>query len=167
MTRFLRCVVLSKRQRRLTPLPFARFLVELVKAEWGCERVAVLWCCPKSLYNHLWPEVQIWDRRADARRYAGPFPIIAHPPCGPWGKFKRQSKEGKEHGIIAMEFVHKWGGVVEHPLGSSLFRDFGRGGRIVKLNQGDYGHPALKPTILYVVDRQLREELEKSALKPE
>jgi len=87
----------------------------------------------------------------DANKYSGPHPIIAHPPCGPWGKFKAVSKESKEDGVKAMELVHRWGGVVEQPVGSSLFREHGDGRRVEVVNQFDFGHMALKPTMLYWV----------------
>jgi hypothetical protein len=48
-----------------------------------------------------------------------------------------------------MEFVHRYGGVVEHPIGSALFAVHGRGGWIEKVNQHEFAHPALKPTLLY------------------
>ena len=145
-----KCEQLSHRQRRQTPLPFCRYLLARVQAMFPeAQRVAVLWCCPWSLYGQLYPAVQTWTARNNARRYPGPFPVICHPPCGPWGKFSWKSRESKEHGILAMEFVHRWGGVVEQPLGSQLFKLHGRGGTVEKVNQGDYGHQAQKATLLY------------------
>lgn len=146
------CEKLSRRQRCLTPLPFARYLVERVLALHSAERVAVLWTAPRTLYGELWPLVDCWQEKRDARRYAGPWPVICHPPCGPWGRFSWKCKrQSKEHGILAIEFVHRWGGVVEQPVGSQLFDLHGRGGSIEVVNQGDYGHQALKPTLLYLV----------------
>jgi hypothetical protein len=53
--------------------------------------------------------------------------------------------------------VRTWGGVLEHPLGSSILRDPSRGsldlwgGRIILVDQHRFGHKALKPTLLYFV----------------
>lgn len=33
------------------------------------------------------PCIDPWDEARDARQYAGPWPVIAHPPCQRWGKF--------------------------------------------------------------------------------
>ena len=144
---------LSSRQRKLTPLPFCRYLVDRVLSIRPSDKVGVLWVHRTSLYWRLWPKVEIWGVGRDARRYDGPWPVICHPPCGPWGVFKGMCfRESKEHGVKAMELVHRWGGIVEQPVGSSLFREHGAGGKIEKVNQGDYGHLGQKATLLYVVE---------------
>ncbi len=142
---------LSHRQRKATPLWFASMLLRRVRRVYGVQTVACLWVAPDSVYKGL-RGTDCWDEDRDARRYAGPGPIIAHPPCGPWGKLAWSSRESKDDGARAMELVHRWGGVVEQPLGSQLFRLHGdERGVIEAVNQGDYGHAALKPTLLYWV----------------
>ena len=67
----------------------------------------------------------------------------------------------KELGPWAIEQVRKWGGVLEHPAGSRLFRHCGCavpdgfadewGGQSILIDQFDFGHVAHKNTILYIV----------------
>jgi hypothetical protein len=101
---------------------------------------------------------------SDARDYDGPHPVVAHPPCGPWGRFAWHYKGGEgaaSCGPRAIEQVRTWGGVLEHPEHSRLWIACGLpvpgdepdewGGRTVTVRQCDWGHPAAKPTWLYVV----------------
>lgn len=160
MNRQLRkCESLSRAQRALTPLPFARLLVQRVRLLTGAQRIAVLWTHSSSFYQMLWPGVECWGPGKDANKYAGPWPIIAHPPCGPWGKYRSHCRQSRADGIRAMELVHRWGGVVEQPVGSSLFREYGGAGWITEVNQGDWGHRALKPTLLYWVNEPTGPEI--------
>lgn len=146
------CEQLSHRQRAATPVPFALYLLAGVRSRHYSDRVAVLWVQKRSNYNKLWPWVQLWTAGMDANTYDGPWPVIAHPPCGPWGNFKGMCfKQSKHHGIMAMKLVHRYGGVVEQPLGSSLFREHGDGRDLQVVDQGDYGHVARKRTLLYWV----------------
>ena len=131
--------------------------------------------------------VDPWDEARDARSYAGPWPVVAHPPCQRWGKMwfgqpltvKRtgiRKKKGDDGGCFAaaLASTRKWGGVIEHPWQSHAWPHFGltvppRAGGWVKadefggwtccVEQGRYGHYARKPTMLYVVGRY-RPELE-------
>ncbi len=149
------CQNLSRYQRELTPLPFARYLLGRVLALCPAERVAVLWVSRRTRYGWLYPAVDLWGTRRDARTYAGPWPVIAHPPCGPWGKLKWNSRQDKQAGIIAIDLVHRWGGVIEQPVGSTLFAEHGREGALIeRVNQGDFGHAAEKATLLYFATPQ-------------
>jgi hypothetical protein len=100
----------------------------------------------------------------DAQSYDGPHPVIAHPPCGPWGRFYWNYKGGegaKACGPRAVEQVRAHGGVLEHPSASKLWKhcelpvpgqDPDRfGGWTLLVNQCDWGHKARKPTWLYIV----------------
>ena len=79
-----------------------------------------------------------WDEERDARKYAGPHPVIAHPPCQRWGKMWAGSplviartgvrkKKGDDGGCFeaALDAVRRYGGVIEHPWGSHAWTHFG------------------------------------------
>lgn len=138
--------------RILTPPAFAAWLLARVRWEFGVQTVAALYVALRGPYVRQ-ANVEAWPAVAEA--YPGPHPIIAHPPCGPWGPCrplcKRQTRQG---GLDAIELVHRWGGVVEQPIRSRLFREHGRrGGRIEVVDQADWGFPYTKETQLYWVGR--------------
>lgn len=103
------------------------------------------------------------EGEADAKTYAGPHPVIAHPPCGPWGRFRWRYRGGEGDalcGVLAVHAVQRFGGVLEHPANSFLWPTLGlpapgevdsQGGVTLVVNQTDFGHRALKPTWLYCV----------------
>lgn len=58
----------------------------------------------------------------DAKAYDGPWPIVAHPPCGPWGQLRHLCRlQDPTCGPRAVEQVRRWGGVLEHPAHSKLW----------------------------------------------
>lgn len=126
-------------------------------------------------------DVDPWDEARDARRYVGPHPAIAHPPCQRWGRFwhgstrkPHQFELGADGNCFAsaLAAVNTFGGVIEHPADSHAWATFSiprppRGGGWVPAGvdrwtccvyQGQYGHLAGKPTWLYV-SGLLREQL--------
>jgi hypothetical protein len=134
--------------------------------------IAALFVETNGVYFGL-ADVQPWDKNADARKYDGPFPVVAHPPCERWGRYWsggpsagiRRTK-GADGGCFASALVavRRFGGVLEHPEASHAWREFGlrtppkSGGWIVAdefggwtccVEQGHYGHPARKATWLY------------------
>lgn len=125
--------------------------------------VAALYIDPRGPYPKL-SGVDCWDETRDARNYTGPWPVVAHPPCGPWGKLAFVSLENaviKALAPRAVEQVRAYGGVLEHPLGSHLFGHCGMpkpgelpdrfGGITIEISQCEWGHPARKRTLLYLV----------------
>lgn len=133
---------MSHRQREATPLPFAMYLVETVRAATGSYEVAALWTMKGSIYESI-DGVHCYGVDQDATLYCGPWPVICHPPCGPWGRYKHRSRQARADGIIAIELADRYFGVVEQPASSGLFG----GGQ--RCNQSDYGHKAEKATRLY------------------
>ena len=134
--------------------------------------IAALYVETNGAYFGL-PGVEPWDEARDARRYAGPHPVVAHPPCQRWGRFwhgstrkPHQFKLGDDGGCFeaALAAVRRFGGVLEHPADSKAWAhfnlnapprsggwiaaDFG-GGWTCYVEQGHYGHFSNKPTWLY------------------
>jgi hypothetical protein len=148
--------------------------------------VAALFVSSSGSYIDL-ADVDPWDQARDARTYAGPYPVVAHPPCQRWGKLwagqplwiKRTGErkiKGADDGCFAsaLAAVRKWGGVLEHPWGSHAWTHFGlnkpprRGGWVAAdfhgswtccVEQGRYGHYARKPTLLLAYGVELPELL--------
>lgn len=134
--------------------------------------IAALYVEPDGVYSGL-PNVELWDRARDARTYAGPHPVVAHPPCERWGRYwggapckPNQYQLGDDGGCFAaaMVAVRAFGGVLEHPEGSHAWRAFDliapprhggwvvadfQGGWTCCIEQGHYGHMARKATWLY------------------
>src|SRR5437868_4706762 len=78
--------------------------------------------------------VDPWDIERDARLYRGPHRVVAHPPCQRWGRFwhgstrkPHQFRRGEDGGCFAsaLTAVRNYGGVLEHPAGSSAWDYFG------------------------------------------
>lgn len=60
-----------------------------------------------------------YDAARDARTYCGPSPVVAHPPCGPWGKLRWNCKhQDATLAPIGVYQTLEWGGVLEQPEGS-------------------------------------------------
>jgi hypothetical protein len=135
--------------------------------------IAALYVEPGGVYYGL-PDVEPWglpDR--DAREYAGPWPVVAHPPCARWGRYwsggpsaNERRLLGDDNGCLAAAIwaVRTFGGVLEHPEASYGWEWFGlyrppkaglwvradRWGFSCCVEQGHYGHRARKATWLYV-----------------
>lgn len=130
--------------------------------------VAVLFARADSNYKAL-PGVDVWDAQRDARNWPGGCPIVAHPPCRSWSVLKHFAKpQDGERDLApwAVEQVRKWGGVLEHPKGSALWKHCGLpapgerdpwGGWTKPVLQMWWGHRAEKPTLLYIVGVQPRD----------
>lgn len=93
--------------------------------------IAALFVATGGCYFEL-ADVDPWDVTRDARRYQGPHPVVAHPPCQLWINFAalNYARYGGEHNrpgndggcfASALRSVRDWGGVLEHPAGSKAF----------------------------------------------
>lgn len=136
--------------------------------------VAALFVETNGCYFNL-PGVDPWDIERDARKYNGPHPVVAHPPCQRWGRLGAANYQrwGGEHNrpgndggcfAVALGAIRKWGGVLEHPAKSHAWEAFflrkptgrgwtdcGAGEYTCEVWQSAYGHAANKATWLYYV----------------
>jgi len=134
--------------------------------------IAALFVETDGAYYGL-PHVDPWDRARDARRYQGPYRVVAHPPCERWGRYwhgsprkPHQYELGADEGCFAaaLAIVRQFGGVIEHPEASHAWSRFNLnappraggwvtadflGGWTCCVEQGHYGHRARKATWLY------------------
>lgn len=133
--------------------------------------IAALFVDPRGCYSEL-EDVELWDEPRDARDYAGPHPVVAHPPCSRWCRLaglveaRWGYKKGEDDGCFesALQSVRSFGGVLEHPAYTDAFKSYGIaspdfshgwqstlcGGFVTYVEQYNYGHSAKKATWLYV-----------------
>lgn len=123
-------------------------------------KVSALFVRKDSIYKKM--GVDSWDIERDAKKWTGGNPIIAHPPCRAWGKLKGLAKpiEGeKELATWSIHMVRKFGGVLEHPRHSGLWKEMKLpvgtqidefGGFSISIDQFWFGHKAKKETLLYI-----------------
>lgn len=130
--------------------------------------VAALYVETDGIYFNL-EGVDPWDEPRDARRYDGPWPVVAHPPCDRWHQLsavnnKRWGYTINEDGgcfQAALGAVRRFGGVLEHPAESRAFKFHGipepvagewqrtiDGDWVTEVWQSSYGHRARKRTWL-------------------
>lgn len=104
-----------------------------------------------------------YDVGRDAFQVIPSVPFIAHPPCRLFSRLRKFSNAPvteKRLAFKAMRDVRKFGGVVEHPLSSTLWKSFNVGkpsapdrfgGYLISVNLSWFGFPAEKKTGLYIV----------------
>jgi hypothetical protein len=138
--------------------------------------IAALYVLPDGPYANR-EDIDLWPETRDARLYAGPWPVVAHPPCERWGWYwsggpsplARRRELGDDGGCFKAAILHvtTFGGVLEHPEGTHAWRKYSvnipprRGGWVAAgvawpgcwtccVEQGHYGHLAAKATWLFV-----------------
>jgi hypothetical protein len=142
------------------------------RASLRADLIAALYVEKDGVYYGL-PDVDPWDEERDARQYAGPWPVVAHPPCSRWcllaGLVEHMYgyKRGDDEGCFAaaLDAVRRFGGVLEHPAHSQAWKHYqlprpGRHGWTgsltdqgvtTEVSQSAYGHSCQKRTWLYAV----------------
>jgi hypothetical protein len=142
-------------------------------------KIAALYVIENGIYSAR-PDVECWGEKRDARQYAGPWPVVAHPPCARWGSYwfggptaRVRRLKGDDDGCFAaaLASVRRWGGILEHPKGSHAWKHFdlaippAQGGWVkadefagftCQVEQGHFGHMCRKPTWLYASGIELR-----------
>lgn len=127
--------------------------------------VAVLYADPaRGPYVPLVGAENVYGIERDARRYYGPGPVVAHPPCGPWSRLRVLAyRDDPATAPTAVMQVRRCGGVLEHPEGSALWAAMGLPPAsctpplpwvrewTLRIDQCDFGHPCAKPTWLFFV----------------
>ena len=138
--------------------------------------IAALYVEADGVYANL-EGVDAWPEERDARLYAGPWPVVAHPPCSVWCQLASVNEAryghpvGEDDGMFAaaLAAVREFGGVLEHPAYSVAWQRFGlprpqRGGwttafgdpgATTEVSQSAYGNVARKRTWLYAVGADL------------
>jgi hypothetical protein len=116
----------DERARGRYPVASVRPLVLLRVRQAGSRAVghltvAALYVEAGGVYYGL-PDVDPWDEARDARRYPGPWPVVAHPPCNRWSIMVESNPQirdllGQDGGTFAaaLDAVRTYGGVLEHP----------------------------------------------------
>ena len=147
-------------------------LPEMTTLTANADKVAALFVQADGCYTGL-AAVDSWPESRDARKYSGPWPVVAHPPCQLWGRMAKvnftrwggdHNRPGNDGGCFAaaVEAVRRWGGVLEHPATSNAWTAHGLihpasmgwqrtidGGWVCEVWQSAYGHRANKATWLY------------------
>jgi len=137
----------------------------------GGGMIAALYVMADGIYSGR-PDVDCWDVTRDARKYDGPWPVVAHPPCERWCRMAPLVQRthgyqvGNDGGCFehALATVRRVGGILEHPELSYAFARHGIAkppkdggwiqagdgtGYVARVEQGHYGHRARKGTWLY------------------
>ncbi len=123
--------------------------------------IPVLFARRDSVYKTI-PNTDVYDEDRDALTWLGGSAAVYHPPCRGWGRLRQFAKlqPGElDLAIWSVDLARKYGGVLEHPAGSTLWRaaqlpapgqtdQFG--GITIGISQRWFGHKAEKLTLLYI-----------------
>lgn len=130
--------------------------------------IAVLFARSDSIYKGI-PGCDVFDIDRDALTFSGGMPVIAHPPCRSWGRLAHMAKPRpgeRELAPWAVDQIRKWGGVLEHPVSSRLWKEKPLpgpgerdefGGFSIVVPQFWFGHRCEKMTYLYICGMEPRD----------
>ncbi|WP_217806216.1 hypothetical protein [Chromobacterium haemolyticum] len=123
--------------------------------------VAALFVRADSVYKQM-IGVDAWDAERDAWAWPGGCPVVAHPPCRAWGRLRHMANPRpgeRELALWAVDQIREYGGVLEHPASSLLWKEKplpepgqtdAWGGWTLVVSQWWWGHKAEKATRLYI-----------------
>lgn len=139
-------------------------------------KVPVLFVHSRSNYKKI-PFFDCYDEVRNAMTYTGSRPVIAHPPCRLWSRLRTFSNAPASEKILAVwatQVVRKFGGIVEHPYDSQLWKyidcpgvgEFDKfGGTSFVFDQFDFGYYTRKRTRIYIVGLNSLSELPRLNLR--
>ena len=122
--------------------------------------IPVLFTQENSNYNKI-KIFDCYDIKRDALSFNGRIPLIAHPPCRKFSKLRGLSTaplSEKKLAFFALAKVRQFGGILEHPRSSTLWKDGNfnldgsvdsYGGFLRSVDLSWFGFPARKKTMLY------------------
>ena len=125
-------------------------------------KIPVLFTQVNTNYND-YPIFDTYDLHRDAFSYYGRIPVIAHPPCRLFSrlrKFSTATATEKKCAFFALSKVRQFGGILEHPRSSTLWKTGNfdlsgavdsYGGFLRSVNLSWFGFPCQKKTMLYFV----------------
>jgi hypothetical protein len=101
--------------------------------------VAVLCAAGNSAYKSL-RGIDVFDKRRDARNFAGGMPIVAHPPCRSWSAYcghQAKPEPGeRELAIWCCDQLKRWGGCLNSPRIRAFSKPQGFRGREKRAAKG-------------------------------
>ena len=124
--------------------------------------IPVLFTDDKSNYD-LFNCFSTYNRHRNAFTFSERTPLIAHPPCRLFSRLRQFStadRKEKQCAYFALAQVRMFGGILEHPRSSTLWKNGNfnlsgeidiYGGFLRSVNLSWFGFPAEKKTMLYFV----------------
>ena len=125
-------------------------------------KIPVLFTEPNSNYK-LFENLDAYNLERNAFTYSDRLPLIAHPPCRLFSRLRTFSNapvQEKKCAYFALSQIRQFGGILEHPRSSLLWKTGNfdlsgnidnYGGFLRSVNLSWFGFPCEKKTMLYFV----------------